>query len=119
MFGLWGSGGCGLPTVDGERLTGAAMMVRHLQGLGALRDGVTVEEAVDAIWMLNSVEVWTLLVEQRGWTGEQYAAGSGGPWPTRSSRNPHAETPTAAAPSLGSKDVSEHHGVAGAGAAGQ
>ncbi|HST66564.1 MAG TPA: hypothetical protein VLM05_15370, partial [Mycobacteriales bacterium] len=60
-------------TVNGERLTGAAMMVRHLAGLGALRDGVTVEEAVDAIWMLNSVEVWSLLVEQRGWTGEQYA----------------------------------------------
>jgi AcrR family transcriptional regulator len=60
-------------TVNGERLTGAAMMVRHLDGLSALRDGVTVEEAVDAIWMLNSVEVWSLLVEQRGWTGEQYA----------------------------------------------
>ena len=61
-------------TVNGERLTGATMMVRHLVELGALRDGVAVEEAVDAVWMLNSVEVWSLLVEQRGWTGERYAA---------------------------------------------
>jgi AcrR family transcriptional regulator len=59
--------------VNGERLTGATMMVRHLVELGPLRDGVTVEEAVDAIWTLNSVEVWSLLVEQRGWTGERYA----------------------------------------------
>lgn len=60
-------------TVNGERLTGSRMMVEHLVELGALRDGVTVEEAVDAVWMLNSVEVWSLLVEQRGWSGERYA----------------------------------------------
>lgn len=60
-------------TVNGERLTGAEMMVAHLLELGALRDGVSPEEARDAIWALNSVEVWSLLVELRGWSGERYA----------------------------------------------
>jgi len=58
--------------VNGERLTGAAMMVQHLVELDALREGVTVEEAEDAVWTLNSVEVWSLLVEQRGWSGDRY-----------------------------------------------
>jgi AcrR family transcriptional regulator len=60
-------------TINAERFTGATMMVRQLVERGALRDGVTVEEAVDVIWTLNSVEVWSLLVEQRGWTGQRYA----------------------------------------------
>lgn len=60
-------------TVNGERLTGATMMVRRLVQLQALRDGVSDEQARDAIWTLNSVEVWSLLTEQRGWSGEEYA----------------------------------------------
>jgi AcrR family transcriptional regulator len=60
-------------TVNGERLVGATQIVRRLEELGALRPGLTPERARDAIWMLNSVEVWGLLTEQRGWTGEEYA----------------------------------------------
>ncbi len=60
-------------TVNGERLIGAAMMVQRLVELQALRDGVGVDEARDAIWTLNSVEVWSLLTEQRGWSGDRYA----------------------------------------------
>lgn len=62
-----------LSTIDGERLVGTTMTARRLVELGALRDGVGIEQARDAIWTLNSVEVWSLLVEQRGWTGNQYA----------------------------------------------
>jgi hypothetical protein len=39
----------------------------------ALRPGLSEERARDAIWMLNSVEVWSLLTEQRGWSGVEYA----------------------------------------------
>lgn len=60
-------------TVNGERLVGAQMMVRRLVELGALREGVTAERARDAIWTLNSVEVWSLLTQERGWGGEEYA----------------------------------------------
>ncbi|WP_380168373.1 TetR/AcrR family transcriptional regulator [Jannaschia sp. R86511] len=57
---------------DGERLTGTTMVAQRLAGLGALAPGVTVEQARDRIWTLNSVQVWHLLTGTRGWTGEQY-----------------------------------------------
>lgn len=60
-------------TISTERLNGTMGMVRHLAGMGALADDLTLEDARDAIWALNSVEVWSLLVGQRGWTGDQYA----------------------------------------------
>jgi len=34
--------------------------------------GLSVERGRDAIWTLNSVEVWSLLTEQRGWSAEEY-----------------------------------------------
>ena len=59
-------------TINGERLAGTAMVAGRLAELGALRAGLSEERARDAIWTLNSVEVWSLLTEQRGWTGEEY-----------------------------------------------
>jgi AcrR family transcriptional regulator len=58
-------------TLNAERLAGVGQVVRRLEELGPLR--VDAGRARDAIWMLNSVEVWSLLVEQRGWTGDEYA----------------------------------------------
>jgi AcrR family transcriptional regulator len=58
--------------IEGERLTGSTMVARRLDELGALRPGLTVERARDAIWTLNSVEVWHLLVRRRGWTDDEY-----------------------------------------------
>jgi AcrR family transcriptional regulator len=60
-------------TVNGERLVGSGQIVDRLVELGALRPGLSRERARDAIWMLNSVEVWSLLTEQRGWSGDEYA----------------------------------------------
>jgi AcrR family transcriptional regulator len=60
-------------TVNGERLVGSGQIVDRLVELGALRPGLSPERAKDAIWMLNSVEVWSLLTEQRGWSGDEYA----------------------------------------------
>jgi AcrR family transcriptional regulator len=59
-------------TVNGERLVGTGMTARRLAELGALRAGLSVERARDAIWTLNSVEVWSLLTEERGWSAEEY-----------------------------------------------
>jgi AcrR family transcriptional regulator len=61
-----------LETMARERLQGVTMVVRRLVALGPLRDGVDEAEARDVIWSLNSVEVWQLLVGQRGWSGERY-----------------------------------------------
>jgi AcrR family transcriptional regulator len=63
-----------LDKVAGERLVGATMTAQRVAELGGLRPGVSLEEARDAIWTLNSVEVWQLLTVARGWSGEQYVA---------------------------------------------
>ncbi len=61
-------------TIDGERLVGAAMVARRLDELGALRPGLTVDEARDLVWTINSPEVWHLLVERQGWTADAWEA---------------------------------------------
>jgi AcrR family transcriptional regulator len=59
-------------TMNGERLVGTTMCARRLEELGALRADLTLDQARDLIWTLNSLEVWDLLVQQRGWTPEAY-----------------------------------------------
>ena len=58
-------------TVNAERLAGTTMVARRLAEIGGLRPGLSVERARDAIWTLNSVEVWSLLTEQRGWSAAE------------------------------------------------
>ena len=57
-----------------ERLVGATMAARHAVELGGLCDGVTTDDARDAIWTLNSVEVWRLLCRDRGWSDDAYVS---------------------------------------------
>jgi AcrR family transcriptional regulator len=61
-------------TMNGERLKGTTMAAVRLDELGALRPELSVEQARDLIWTLNSLEVWDLLVIQRGWTPDAYSA---------------------------------------------
>lgn len=61
-----------IDTVNGERLIGTGMTARRLVQLGALAPDEETR-ARDALWLLTSVEVWSLLTEQRGWTGDEYA----------------------------------------------
>lgn len=60
-------------TIGAERLTGTGMVVDRVAELGALRPGLARDEARDRIWTLNSVEVWHLVVDLRGWTPGRYA----------------------------------------------
>lgn len=62
-----------LETINGERLVGTGMVARHLAKQRALRPGLTAARARDLIWTLNSVEVWQLLVGERGWSARAYA----------------------------------------------
>jgi len=55
-----------------ERLTGMTLFAQHLSAGGHLRSGVSVEEARDVLWTHNSVELWDLLVNQRGWSNERF-----------------------------------------------
>lgn len=58
--------------LQAERLTGMTAFATHLHEGGHLRDDVTVEEARDVLWTHNSVELWDLLVQQRGWTDGRF-----------------------------------------------
>lgn len=60
-------------TTGRERLIGAGGTVDQVIALGGLRPGLARETAIDLIWMINSFQVWDLLVRQRGWTAEAYA----------------------------------------------
>lgn len=59
---------------DAERATGTLMVARRVEELGGLAPGLTAERARDRIWVLNSVQVWHLLVAGRGWSEDEYAA---------------------------------------------
>ena len=45
----------------------------HLYGGGYIRPGMTVEEARDILWTVNSPELYELLVLERGWAVVRYA----------------------------------------------
>jgi AcrR family transcriptional regulator len=59
-------------TLQKERLTGMSRLAEKLRDGGHLRDGVTRDEARDALWLHNSLEVWDLLVRQRRWSLTRY-----------------------------------------------
>jgi AcrR family transcriptional regulator len=59
-------------TTNGERLVGTLMVARRLADLAALAPGLSVEQARDRIWTLNSVEVWHLVTGTPGWTADEY-----------------------------------------------
>ena len=55
-----------------ERLGGMTAFATHLHEGGHLRAGITMEDARDVLWTMISVEVWDLLVNERGWPVERY-----------------------------------------------
>jgi AcrR family transcriptional regulator len=58
--------------MEAWRLEGQGRFVAMLAGKGALRVGLSVEEARDVVWTLCSLAVHDLLVVERGWTSERY-----------------------------------------------
>lgn len=46
------------------------LLATHLPEIGGLREGVPVETAADVIWLLNSSEVFLLLVRDRRWDSD-------------------------------------------------
>lgn len=61
-------------TLQNERLTGMTAFATHLRDQGHLRAGITMPHARDVLWTHNSVELWDLLVRQRGWAARRYGA---------------------------------------------
>ena len=60
--------------LEAWRLEGQGRFVAMLAGKGALRLGLSIEEARDMVWTLCSLAVHDLLVVERGWTSDGYQA---------------------------------------------
>jgi AcrR family transcriptional regulator len=58
--------------IENERLTGLGRFAQLLADRGVLRPDLSVQEARDLLWTLNSLAVHDLLVRQRGWSPERY-----------------------------------------------
>jgi TetR/AcrR family transcriptional regulator of autoinduction and epiphytic fitness len=55
-----------------ERLQGMAFFVNQVANIGPLRENLSAEQAAETVWTLSSGEVFQLLIEDLGWTREQY-----------------------------------------------
>ncbi|MDP9441997.1 MAG: TetR/AcrR family transcriptional regulator [Actinomycetota bacterium] len=55
-----------------RRRTGARSVVDALTSVGPLRSGLTLEEAVDVLWLLNSPALFSHFVRRAGWTSDRY-----------------------------------------------
>jgi hypothetical protein len=60
--------------LQAERLAGMTAFAEELHAAGHLRAGVSRHEARDVLWVHNSLELWDLLVVQRGWTPKRLGA---------------------------------------------
>ena len=62
-----------LRETDEDRLQRMRHHARFLKERGYLREGVTLGEATDVLWTCSSVEIYDLLVVQRGWPLPRFA----------------------------------------------
>jgi AcrR family transcriptional regulator len=56
-----------------ERLNGMTMLGQHLIQSGQVPDRIEFDEVRDVLWTYTAVEVYELLVLQRGWSVDRYA----------------------------------------------
>lgn len=63
-----------LARLNDDRLASMSEFARLLDGRGALRPGVSRQEARDVLWTLNSPELYELMVIRRGWAARRYGA---------------------------------------------
>jgi len=55
-----------------ERWQNMEIVMQHVAGNGAWREGITTARAADIVWTLTSAEIFLLLTVDRGWSKEQY-----------------------------------------------
>ncbi len=58
--------------ISARRARNMRLFAQDLANTGALRPDLSVEEAADVVWAMNSPELYLLLVDGRGWTPERY-----------------------------------------------
>ena len=58
--------------ISRRRAANMKLLAQDLAATGRLRSDLTESKAADIIWSMNSPEFYLLLVEQRGWSPEEY-----------------------------------------------
>ncbi|TMD11717.1 MAG: TetR/AcrR family transcriptional regulator [Chloroflexi bacterium] len=58
--------------LEAQRLDGMKSIAGLLSDRGALRPGLSIDEAADVLWTINSLAVYDLLVLKRGWPPSRY-----------------------------------------------
>ena len=59
-------------SIEAKLLDVQRAVVEQLHLSGSLASSLDVTRATDILWTLNHPVVWQLLVQERGWTGEEY-----------------------------------------------
>lgn len=58
--------------ISERRAANMHKFIDDLRAAGGVRDGLATDTAADTVWVTNSVEVFVMLTDQRGWTPEAY-----------------------------------------------
>jgi len=67
-------------SISQRRADNMRLLARDLAATGRLRSGLSESKVADIIWSMNSPEFYLLLVEQRGWSLEEYERWLGEAW---------------------------------------
>ncbi len=60
--------------ISDRRATNMRRFAADLRGTRELRADLTDDDAADIVWSMNGTEYWVLLVGERGWSRERFAA---------------------------------------------
>ena len=58
--------------ISQRRAANMRLFVQDIESAGGLRDGLSVEDAADTVWVMNGSEIYSLLTGDRGWSPQQY-----------------------------------------------
>jgi len=58
--------------ISERRATNMRKLVGEIADTGRLRPGLSIDDAADTVWVMNSPEVFVMLTSERGWTPERY-----------------------------------------------
>lgn len=57
-----------------RRATNMRTFAADLRSTGDLREDLSGDRVADIVWSMNAAEYWDLLVRERGWSADQFAA---------------------------------------------
>lgn len=74
-----------------RRADNMRLFVKDLAATGRLQSGLLESKAADIVWSMNAPEFYLLLVEQRGWSVEEYGEWLSDAWIRLLLKPPHAD----------------------------